>query len=194
MKTSEGITRARCAMKTNFNSFLKFKIFGHPMWFWGSLVPQSGIKPRPMAVKASSSILWTAREIPKTNLLFWGFTILRESESASHLVCPALCNPRLLFPWDSLGKNTWVGSHSLLQEIFPTQGSNPGLPHCRQTLYHLSHHPVNINPQCSRFGERMSVSWEKTRSRTSEGRLAKEGFPKRSSMASFQSDLSPKYT
>ena len=93
MKTSEGITRARCAMKTNFNSFLKFKIFGHPTWFWGSLVPQSGIKPRPMAVKASSSILWTAREIPKTNLLFWGFTILRESESASHLVCPALCDP-----------------------------------------------------------------------------------------------------
>ena len=38
------------------------------------------------------------------------------------------------------GKNIGVGCHSLLQEIFPTQGSNPGLPHCRQTLYHLSHH------------------------------------------------------
>ena len=32
-----------------------------------------------------------------------------------------------------------VGCHSLLQGIFPTQGSNLGLPHCRQTLYHLSH-------------------------------------------------------
>ena len=32
-----------------------------------------------------------------------------------------------------------MGSHSLLQGIFPTQGSNPCLPHCRQTLYHLSH-------------------------------------------------------
>ena len=32
-----------------------------------------------------------------------------------------------------------MGSHSLLQEIFPTQGSNPGLLHCRQVLYHLSH-------------------------------------------------------
>ena len=31
-----------------------------------------------------------------------------------------------------------MGCHSLLQEIFPTQGSNPGLPHCRQTLYHLN--------------------------------------------------------
>ena len=41
-------------------------------------------------------------------------------------------------PWSSPGKNTGVGSHSLLQ-IFPTQGSNPDLPHCRQILYCLSH-------------------------------------------------------
>ena len=46
---------------------------------------------------------------------------------------------RLLRPWDSPGKNTGVGCHSLLQEIFPTQGLNPGLLHCRQTLYRLSH-------------------------------------------------------
>ena len=45
----------------------------------------------------------------------------------------------LLRPWDSPGKNTGVGCRFLLQEIFPTQGSNPGLPHCRQMLYHLSH-------------------------------------------------------
>ena len=37
------------------------------------------------------------------------------------------------------GKNTGVGSHSLLQGIFPTQGSNLSLLHCRQILYHLSH-------------------------------------------------------
>ena len=36
-------------------------------------------------------------------------------------------------------KNTGVGSLSLLQGIFPTQGSNPGLPHCKQILYPLSH-------------------------------------------------------
>ena len=41
---------------------------------------------------------------------------------------------RLLHPWDSPGKNTGVGCHFLLQGIFPTQGSNPRLPHCRQTL------------------------------------------------------------
>ena len=41
--------------------------------------------------------------------------------------------------WDSPGKNTGMGYHFLLQEIFPTQVSNLGLPHCKQTLYHLSH-------------------------------------------------------
>ena len=40
---------------------------------------------------------------------------------------------------DSPGKNTGVGCHDLLQGIFPTQGLNPGLPHCRQILYHLSY-------------------------------------------------------
>ena len=37
------------------------------------------------------------------------------------------------------GKNIGLGCHGLLQGIFPTQGSNPGLPHCGQILYRLSH-------------------------------------------------------
>ena len=41
---------------------------------------------------------------------------------------------------DSTGKNTGMGCHPLLLGIFPTQGSNPGLPHCRQILYLLRHH------------------------------------------------------
>ena len=45
--------------------------------------------------------------------------------------CPTLC--------DSPGQNTGVGCLSLLQEIFPTQGLNPGLPHSRQILYQLRH-------------------------------------------------------
>ena len=56
--------------------------------------------------------------------------------------CPTLCNPmspRLPCPWNSPGKNTGVGCHSQLQGIFPTQGSNPGLLHCRQILYCLRH-------------------------------------------------------
>ena len=42
-------------------------------------------------------------------------------------------------PWNFPGQNTGVGSFSLLQGIFPTQGSNLGLPHCRCILYQLSH-------------------------------------------------------
>ena len=59
--------------------------------------------------------------------------------------CPTLCDPmNCSLPGssvlgDSPGKNTGVGCHALLQGIFPTQGSNPGLLHCRQILYHLSH-------------------------------------------------------
>ena len=46
---------------------------------------------------------------------------------------------RFLCPWDSPGKNKRVGWHALLQGIFPTQGSNPRLLHCRRILYQLSH-------------------------------------------------------
>ena len=69
----------------------------------------------------------------------------KESESEVAQSCLTLCNTmdcsptRLLRPWDSSGKNTGVGCHFLLQGIFPTQGSNPGLQHCRQMLYPLSH-------------------------------------------------------
>ena len=45
----------------------------------------------------------------------------------------------LYSPWNSPGQNTGVGSLSLLQGIFPTQGSNAGLPHSRRILYQLSH-------------------------------------------------------
>ena len=48
------------------------------------------------------------------------------------------CSPPVCL-WDSPGKNNGVGCHALLQGIFPTQGSNTGLPHYRQILYHLSH-------------------------------------------------------
>ena len=56
-----------------------------------------------------------------------------------------LCNPMAYSPpgssvhGESPGKNTGVGCHALLQGILPTQGSNPGLPHCRPILYHLCH-------------------------------------------------------
>ena len=49
---------------------------------------------------------------------------------------PGLYPTGLLCPWDSPGKNTGMGCHSFFEGIFPTQGSNLGLPHCGQILYH----------------------------------------------------------
>ena len=61
-------------------------------------------------------------------------------KSESHSVMSASLQPHgLCSPWNFLGQNTEVGSCSLLQGIFPTQGSNPGLPHCRWILYQLSY-------------------------------------------------------
>ena len=54
----------------------------------------------------------------------------------------------LYSPWNSPGQNTGVGSLSLRQGIFPTQGLNPGLPHCRWILYQLSHKGSPL-PSCS---------------------------------------------
>ena len=52
--------------------------------------------------------------------------------------CLTLCDP-MVCPWGSLGKNSGVGSYSLLQGTFTTQGSNPGLLYCTQILNHLSY-------------------------------------------------------
>ena len=48
-------------------------------------------------------------------------------------------------PWNSPGQSIGVDSLSLLQGIFPTQGSNPGLPHCRWVLYQLSHNGTSLS-------------------------------------------------
>jgi len=61
-----------------------------------------------------------------------------ESESCS-VMCDSLQPYGLYSPWDSPGQNTEVSSRSLLQGIFLTQGSNPGLLHCRFILHQLNH-------------------------------------------------------
>ena len=64
--------------------------------------------------------------------------------------CPTLCDsmdyspPGSSVQWNSQGKNISVGCHSLLQAVFLTQGSNPGLLHCIQILYHLSYREANM--------------------------------------------------
>ena len=67
---------------------------------------------------------WSEREIR---------SVVSDSATPWTVARQALC------PWNFPRKNTGVSSRSILQGIYPTQGSNPGLLHCRQILYHLSH-------------------------------------------------------
>ena len=64
-----------------------------------------------------------------------------------HRLLPA----RLLCPWDSLGQNTRVGCHFLLQGIFLTQGLNLGLLNCRKILYHLNNQGSPFKPYWNRI-------------------------------------------
>ena len=67
------------------------------------------------------------------HLYLYHVCVLWVIESESHSVVSDSLRPHGLYsPWNSLGQNTGVGSISLLQGIFPTQGSNPGLLHCRR--------------------------------------------------------------
>ena len=80
------------------------------------------------------------KQIANENVLY------HSSESESHSVMSDSLRPRGLYsPWNSPGQNTGVGSLSLLQGIFPTQGWNLGLPNCRQVFYQLSHQGMLLN-------------------------------------------------
>ena len=72
------------------------------------------------------------------NTVLYIMWLTHESERRS-VVSDSLPPHGLYSPWNSPGQNTEVGSRSLLQGIFPTQGSNPGLLPLGQILYHLSH-------------------------------------------------------
>ena len=96
-----------------------------------SLIP--GMKPASLVSPALAGRFFTTE--PPGNPLGPS-----ESESESRSVMSdSLQLHELYSPWTSPSQNTGVGSLSLLQGIFPTQRSNPGLPHCRRLLYQLSH-------------------------------------------------------
>ena len=90
--------------------------------------------------------------------------------------CMTLCDPMesllphgVSSPWNSPGQNTGVGSLSLLQGIFPTQGLNPGLLNCRWILYQLSHKgsPIILEWVAYLFSSKSSwprwLSWQRIR-------------------------------
>ena len=81
-----------------------------------------------------------------------------ESESESPLSCLTLGHHVLYSPWNSPGKNTGMGTLSLLQGIFPTQGSNLGLLHCRRILYLLSQQGANFKCSLSKNETRPGAS------------------------------------
>ena len=97
----------------------------------------------------------------------------------------------LYSPRNSPGQNTGVGSCSLLQGIFPTQGSNPGLPHCRQILYQLSHQgsPRILHWVAFPFSSGSSWSWNWTRVSCVAGRFFTTELlekPKTNTMKTFK--------
>ena len=92
--------------------------------------------------KLEKLVIWKISIVSKIGVC----TKMKVLVAQSH---PTLCEPmncslppltpRILCPWVSPSKNTRVGCHSLLQGIFPNQGLSPGLLHCKQILYQLSH-------------------------------------------------------
>ena len=107
-------------------SFVTYKTY-----FTNKHLPQE-VQHRASQVSLPPGIWWEILVPPKVNAWKW-------SESEIRSVLPNSLQPHGLYsPWNSPGQNIGVGGHSLRQGIFPTQGSNPGLPHCRQILYCLS--------------------------------------------------------
>ena len=106
-------------------------------------LPEPGIEPGSPALQADSLLFEPPGKVAGSK------SVSRSVVSDSLRACE-LWPASLLCPWNSPGKNTGMGSHSFLQEIFLIQGSNPGLLHCRQILYCLSHqgNPILTESGC----------------------------------------------
>ena len=93
-----------------------------------------------MTVKKNLKTYQLLKSIVSLPTNFSDISLRNRSESESHSVVSSSLRPHGLWsPWNSPGQNIGVGSYSVLLGIFPIQGLNPGLPHCRQVLYQLSH-------------------------------------------------------
>ena len=101
----------------------------------------------------------------------WKFSTLQReglSESESRSVVSDLLRPHGLYsPWNSPCQNIEVGSFALLQGIFPNQGSNPALPHCRQILYQMSHKGSPRTVKWAAYPFSKGSSWHRNRIRVS---------------------------
>ena len=88
-------------------------------------------------------------------------------------LCSTLCDsmdcnpPGSSVHRDSPGQNTEVDCHVLLQGVFPTQGLNPGLPHCRWILYHMNHQGSPRILEWVTYPFSRESSWSRNRTRVS---------------------------
>ena len=100
--------------------------------------------------------LWLTSSAPLGEDMKLIQTIYESRSVESDSLWPRGLEPaRLLCPWTSPGKNTGVGSHSLLQGIFSAQGWNLGLPHCWWILHHLGHQRSSDNLETG-----VSAQWD----------------------------------
>ena len=97
-----------------------------------------GVRESDMTQWLNTKINWLILIKQVVRTCFLSGMMLEERERRS-VMSNSMQPHGLCSPWNSSGQNTGMGSHSLLQGIFPTQGSNPGLPHCKQILYQMSH-------------------------------------------------------
>jgi len=110
------------------------------IYFWE--VDNLSPSPHDVSLVASAVSVFFFSAVEIEIQAFFNFDSEHDSESGSEScsVVPNSLRPHGLYiPWHSPGQNTGVGSFSLLQGIFLTQGSNWGLLHCRWILYHLSY-------------------------------------------------------
>ena len=91
------------------------------------------------------------------------------------LSCVSLRPHGLYSPWNSPGQNSGVSRLCLLQGIFPSQGSNPGLPHCRRILYQLSHQGSPRILEWVAYPFFRGISWP--RNRTGVSALQADSLP-----------------
>ena len=135
------------SQKLHFFTFSQIPFFLRPMKM-----------PRISAFSASSEALQQSQPSWPQGPDSWNITLSRwgggwfgDTSNTLHTLCILF----ILLLQDFPGKSTGVGCHFLLQRIFPTQGSNPGLPHYRQTLYSLSQvlllHQLHLKSSGIRF-------------------------------------------
>ena len=121
----------------------RLKIDSHNKTFYKSLIVTRKQEPIIVTQKRKSSLSIPLQKTIKSQI--------SHSVMSDFLQPHGLQPARRLCPWNSPGKNTGVGFHSLLQGIFPTQGSNPCLG--RWILYQLSHQEAHKGEEGNSNGD-----------------------------------------